>query len=228
MTQFVTALELATYFNGTTDLEDLEPEWIAQANLLLEMISADIESAAGIPIEAGTGTVVLAGSWDRDLELPSGPIRDITAVTVAGLALAASEFFYNDRTILRRGSLAADEGFLDDSALVADWSTLGRQGATWRAGRHWGGPGSTVIVNYSWGFADVPAIVRALLFRIAARTFGNVSNVTQESLAIYSVTYGGNRAGGADDSGSHVTVAERRRLRHIFNRTGGTIHAGGR
>ena len=57
--QFATALELATYFNGTTDIADLEPEFIAQANLLLQMIAADIEAAAGIVFKAGARTASL-------------------------------------------------------------------------------------------------------------------------------------------------------------------------
>lgn len=224
--QFVSALELATYFNGTTDIAELEPEWIAQADILLQMISADIEAAAGCTFDAGSRTAVLAGSWSRDLELPAGPVSAITAVSLNGTSIGAADYVYNDRGMIRRGALEAWDASEEDYA--DDWSALGRQGAGWRSGTHWGGPFSTILVAYSSSFAEIPAVVRSLVYRIAARTFGNVANVTQESLAIYSVTYGGNRSGGPDDSGSHVTKAERKRLRSMFNRTAGTFQTAGR
>lgn len=224
MTQYVSALELATYFNGTTDLADLEPEWIAQADLLLEMISADVEAAAGIPIEAGSGTVVLAGTWDRDIELPAGPVRDVSAVTLNGVALASGEWWWNERSLLRRGADLFVEH--DDAAVIETaGDELSTQGAQHRSGHSWGGPASTVTVAYTWGFSEVPGIVRALVLRIAARTFGNVAQLTQETLAVYSVSYG--QSTNTND-GSHVTAAERKRLRKILNRSGGTIAAGSR
>lgn len=219
--QFVSALELATYFNGTTDLADLTPEWIAQANLLLEMISADVEAAAGVPIDAGSVTVLLAGTWSRDLELPAGPIASVSAVTVNGISVEPAGYYWNDRALLRRGMHAAD--VLDDDA--DDWPLSG-QGADSRAGRGWGGPAATVAAELAVGFAaPVPDFIRSLVLRIAARTFGNVGQVTQETLAIYSVSYG---ASTNTNDGSHVTAAERKRLRKMLNRTGGTISAGGR
>jgi len=220
MTTFVSPLELAQYFNGTTNLAELSPEWIAQAQILLEMISADVETAAGVPIEAGAGTVVLAGTWSRDLVLPAGPIRNVTAVTINGHTIDAAGYYFNDRSLLRRGMNALD--LLDDDA--DDYS--GHQGANSRAGRGWSGPAATVTVELEWGFAaPVPDFVRSLVLRIAARTFGNVGQVTQETLAVYSVSYG---ASTNTNDGSHVTRSERKRLRKMLNRTGGTISAGGR
>lgn len=219
--QFVSALELATYFNGTTDLAELTPEWIAQADLLLQMISADVEAAAGVPIEAGSVTVLLAGTWSRDLELPAGPIASVSAVTVNGISVEPAGYYWNDRALLRRGMHAAD--VLDDDA--DDWPSSG-QGASSRAGRGWGGPAATVAAELTVGFAaPVPDFVRSLVLRIAARTFGNVGQITQETLAVYSVSYG---ASTNTNDGSHVTKAERKRLRKMLNRTGGTITATGR
>ena len=219
--QFVSALELATYFNGTTDVADLTAEWIAQADLLLQMISADVEAAAGVPIEAGSVTVLLAGTWSRDLELPAGPIASVSAVTVNGISVEPAGYYWNDRALLRRGMHAADG--LDDDA--DDWPSSG-QGASSRSGRGWGGPAATVAAELSVGFAaPVPDFIRSLVLRIAARTFGNVGQITQETLAVYSVSYG---ASTNTNDGSHVTKAERKRLRKMLNRTGGTISAGGR
>lgn len=219
-TQFVSALEFATYTNGTTDLADLDPAWIAQANILLQMISADIEAAAGIPIDVGTGTVLIPGTWSRDLPL-AGPVRNITAVAVNGLPQAPANYVWNQRQILRRGSAYLDEtvDFEDD------WHRFGQQGATYRTGGHWGGPTSTVAISYSWGYVEVPTVLRSLVFRIASRTFGNLAQVTQESLAIYSVSYG---ASSNVNDGSHVTAAERKRLRQMFNVRAGTFDVRGR
>lgn len=221
MSQFVSALELATFFNGTTDLAELTPEFIAQADLLLEMISADVEAAAGVPIDAGSGTVLLPGTWSRDLDLGHGNIRAVTAVTVNGAAVSSDGWWWNERHLVRRGG---DFGF--DGDCDADWSALGMQGAGWRSGSHWGGPASTVAVEEAWGFAAVPGIVRSLVLRIAARTFGNVAQITQESLAVYSVSYG--QTSNVND-GSHVTNAERHRLRRALGgAVSGTATIGGR
>lgn len=208
----VSPLELATYLNGTTELSDLSPEWIAQATILLEMIAADIETEAGVPLDAGAGTVVLAGTWSRDLELPEGPIRSVTAVTVNGIAQDAASYWWNERRLIRRGSspLTDDED--------GDWPRT-PQGAQHRDGVYWSSPASTVIVDYAWGFDDVPDFVRSLELRVAGRTIGNTGNVTQESLAVYSVTYGKSNA----DQGSHLTDRERKRLRQLLRVRGGTI-----
>lgn len=218
--QFVSALELATYFNGTTDAAELTPEWIAQADLLLQMISADVEAAAGVPIEAGSVTVLLPGTWSRDLELPAGPIASVASVSVNGIALDAASYYWNDRTLLRRGTNALD---LDEEP---DHYPISEQGAQHRSGRGWGGPSATVAAELSVGYsAPVPDFVRSLVLRIASRTFGNVGQLTQETLAVYSVSYG---ASTNTNDGSHVTNNERKRLRKILNRTGGTITATGR
>ena len=223
MSQFVTALELATYLNGTTDVGDLTPEFVAQADLLCEMVSADVEAAAGFPIGADTATVFIPGTWHRDLELPAGPVVAVSGVALNGQSLAASEFTFNERSLLRRGSIIAADAF-DGDDFFDDWCSLGRQGASWRSGRHWGGPSSTVTAVLTLN-ETVPDIVRSLTLRVLARTIGNVANVTQESLAIYSVTYGQSSA----DDGSHVTKAERNRLRSALGgRRAGTISAGGR
>lgn len=220
---YVSALELGTYLRGVVDVDELDAEWIAQAEILLEMISADVEEAAGVPIEAGSGTVLLPGTWSRDLQLPAGPVRSISSVSINGNALSAGEYVWNDRSLLRRAS-GDGVSSLSEEDLSVEWSMFGLGGASWRSGHHWGGPASTIRLNYSWGFDEVPGVVRALTLRIAARTIGNVPDVTQESLASYSVTY----SSSARFSGSHVSDGERRRLRRMFGSSGGTITVGGR
>lgn len=214
MSQFASPLEAATYVSGVTDLDQLSPEWVAQATILLEMISADVEADGGVPIDAGSGVLVLAGAWSRDLELPAGPIRNVSAVTVNGIAQDAASYWWNERSLIRRGSSPLTDD--DDS----DWPRT-PQGAQDRDGVYWSSPASTVLVALEWGFEEIPDFVKSLVLRIFARTIGNVGNVTQESLAVYSVTYGKS----TNDQGSHLTDAERRRLRRLLNRRGGTIAA---
>jgi hypothetical protein len=218
MSSFATPLQLAQYMNGDPALteDDLDDDFVVQATILLEMISADIEMAAGVPIDAGTGTRLLPGVWGRDLLLPNGPIRDVTAVTVNGVALEASGYEWNDRHLIRRGVGVLEENIDND---FPDHT----QGAMNRAGNSWQGPFATVRISYSWGFDDIPSFLTSLALRIAARAIGNTGDVRQESLAVYSVTYA---SGGAD--GSHVRDKERRQLRRVLNVNGGTITVGGR
>lgn len=226
MTTFADADQLATYLYGITDAEaapELGPEWVEQANYLLQLISADIEDAAGVPIEVGTDVALtLPGTWSRDLELPAGATTAVSSVSLNGEALAVGTYTWNNRTLIRRG--VSSLNLLSEDEMEEDWNAYGMQGASWRGGFHWGGPASTVTVVRSLGFATLPPILESLAIRIAARTIGNPEQLTQETLAIYSSTY---RTTGFD--GSHVTDAERRRLRRVFGTaTGGTITVAGR
>lgn len=215
MTQFATADDLATYLR----VGDPDEEWTAQANLLLELISVDMQSAAGgQTIETGSGTHKLAGTWDRDLELPQRPVTAITSVSVNGVAVASSAYTWNARQLIRRGALS----YADDFDPEFDWHSLGFQGAGWLGGSHWGGPDSTVVVAYAWGLAAearAMAMLRSMALRVAGRTIENPQGVTSEQLGAYSVQYGRAAAAGS----SHLNTAEVRALRKRFGRTGGTF-----
>lgn len=216
MAQFVSALEFARYFLGVVDPAELDLTWIAQANAVIEAISDDIEAAAGVPIEAGEGTIVLPGSYSRDLELPVGPVRDVSAVTLDGQTISAAGWWYNDRSLIRRGWSPDDsDGDLDD--------VCPHQGANLRSGSSWGSPASTITVTLAWGYTVVPPFVKSLAKRIAARTIPNMSDLSQESLGRYSASYRGSAA-----DGSHVREGERRQLRRLLNTTHGTIRMAAR
>lgn len=217
MSQFATAAELSTYLTG--DAAPSDALWIAQANLLLEMVSADIQSACAQTIETGTGTHKIAGTWDRDLILPQRPVTSITSVAVNGSPLAASAYTWNERSLLRRGSLS----YSDDFDPEFDWRTLGMQGAGWLSGSHWGGPDSTIEVEYAWGSATVPSVVKSLALRVAGRVIGNPTGVSSEQLGAYSVQYGK----AVDAGATHLNRHEIRMLRKRFGRTGGTINPQG-
>lgn len=213
MTSFATALDLSTLISGVSDPQQIESAWLRQAQLLLELISADVEEAAGIRVEAGTGTAILAGVWGAELALPAGPVRSVDSVVVDGTILDTGWYYWNDRASLLRGASPSLDALRDE--------TPPAPGASGTSSAGWGGPGSTIAVTYSWGFVTVPEILRALTLRIAARTIGNVAQVTQESLGSYSVSYGQT----VDDGGSYVRASERARLRRVFAITAGTIGA---
>jgi hypothetical protein len=210
MTAFATAQELRTFLTGETLDEEADAEWIAQAELLLELVSADIQAAARNRIIAGSETAKLAGTWSRDLLLPRRPVVSVTSVELNGYPIAASSFEWNERSLIRSGMLGGIQGA--DHLVPGD-------------GAHWGGPASTVDVLYAYGYEaeNVPLIVKGLTLRIVGRTIDNPSGgISQESLGPYSVSYRNT----LDAGGSHVTDREAKMLRRRFSTTAGTITAG--
>lgn len=210
MTSFATAQELRTFLTGETLDETTDAGWIAQATLLLELISADMQAAARNRIIAGTETAKLAGTWSRDLILPRRPVVSVTSVALNGYPIAAGLYEWNERSLILSGRFGGVNGL--DHLVPGD-------------GAHWGGPESTVHVAYGYGYTaeNVPLIVKSLGLRIAARTIDNPSGGTaQESLGPYSVSYRNTLAAG----GSHVTDKEAKMLRRRFSTTAGTMTAG--
>jgi hypothetical protein len=210
MTAFATSVDLSTLLTGEVNAD---PVWNEQADRLLQVISDEMRERAGVKIDAGSGTHLLAGTWSRDLHLPQYPITDVTAVTVNGRNVPTGEWAWNQRALLRRGidSFALDEP--DASLYPDDWAEFGIQGATWRAGQHWGGPASTVAVTYSWGYEVVPDWLSSLCVRVAARSIGNIEQARQESLGVYSVTH----AISVNDAG-YLSDGEVRRIRRRLGR----------
>lgn len=194
MTTLATPDQLSIYLGrgplprGVDGLDQAEVE---QWTLLLELVSGDVVQACGRDIAAGTGTVKLAGTHSRDLLLPQAPVTSVTSVAVNGVALGSGEWTWNERGTLRRGSASWDP----DDAGALDGFT-------------WGGPTSTVEVTYAWGFETIPTWAKAATLRACARIIGNPGQVTQETLGVYSATYGDRTK-----DGSHITDAERKYLR---------------
>lgn len=209
MTRFAEAQDLRTLLDGTTLDETDDAEWIAQVELLLDLISADIQTAARNRIIRETRTVKLAGTWSADLELPARPVVSVDSVTLNGNPLAAGSFTWNERALLRSS--------------IPSIANLGPTELDPYDGAHWGGPASTVEVVYAVGYeaADVPVSVKALALRVASRTLDNLGGVSQESLGPYSVSYGNV----LDAGGSYLTDKERKLLRRRFSTTAGTNRA---
>lgn len=66
----------------------------ARANLLLELASGVVQEycdAVGL-IRVNDDEISLAGNWTRQLVLPLGPVHDVIAVSIDGVALASSEY----------------------------------------------------------------------------------------------------------------------------------------
>lgn len=207
---FATPQELRTFLTGETLDETADAEWIAQAELLLELVSADIQAAARNRIIAGSETAKLAGTWSRDLLLPRRPVVSVTSVELNGYGIAAGLYEWNERSLIRSGRFGVVNAL--DHLVAGD-------------GAHWGGPSSTVTVAYTYGYSaeTVPLIVKSLALRIAARTIDNPSGgISQESLGPYSVSYRNT----LDAGGSHVSAHEAKMLRRRFSTTAGTITAG--
>lgn len=214
MTQFATALQLSQYLTGNPEtVDELDPAFVRQAEIMLEMVSADVQSAAGATIEAGTGTVYLDGVYGQFLELPQRPVQSVASVSVNGQALAATAYTFEGGQLLRRGPAA----LLDD--VDDDLATFG--GALPAFDRsHWGGPSARITVVYSWGSETLPVWIQGLTLRATARVIGNPSDLSQETLGIYSSSYRDRTA-----DGSHILKTERDRLRRAFNRTAGSFRA---
>lgn len=206
MTAFASPQELRTYLDGSTLDEDADAEWIAQATLLISLVSADIQSAARNRLIEGTVTAKLAGVWSEYLELPRRPILSVDAVSVNGQAISAGGYSWNERSLIRGG------------ARIANYDA---------SGTRWGGPAATVEVTYDYGYeaAEVPELVKSLTLRAAARSMQNPTGVAQESLGPWSVSFGSSSQRMAEN-GSHLTEAEVKMLRRKFSRTAGSQFAG--
>jgi hypothetical protein len=222
MTTFATPLELSQYLTGApATVGELDADFVRQATIFLQCIADDIEAVAGIEFSGGEGTDLVPGTWSRDLLLPRRPIIEITDVTLNGTALSTAAYLWNSRSLLRAGGDSLDD--FDELGFSGDWYEHGMQGATWRAGGHWGGPASTVAVTYSWGATPLPGFLKSMSLRTAARVISNPGGLTQESLAVYSASYGST---GTDD-GSHLREFDRKMLRRKFATTAGTISTAG-
>lgn len=218
MTAFATPQDLRSYLDGQTledpgdpaiDATGAEAEWVRQATLLLDLVSADIRAAARSSIVQGeeSETVTLRGTWSRFLELPGRPVQSVDAVVLNTVPVSSVGFRWNSLGLVRRGAGEFDE--------PADGVA---------GGLHWGGPDSSVDVTWSYGFAATPDWVRSMTLRVAARTIVNPAGLSQQSMAGYAESYGRT----FDSGGSHLSPAEMRVLRQRFSKTGGSFIARGR
>lgn len=186
MTSFASTAELASFLNRTIAVG----AETTRAQLMLDLATAAIQNWCRQTISSAETTALLPGTWSQDLELPERPVTAVDTVEIDGVE--TTDWDWNDRGVLRRGAAS----FAQTSTLNApgddDPTTQGATGAA----QHWGGPQSTVAVTYTHGFATIPADIKAVCLAVAGRALTSEPGVKQESLGAYSVTYGGDSAGG--------------------------------
>lgn len=190
---FADRAELAVY-QGKPPFDPVKG---AQADLVLELVTAAIISEAGQSIELATTTAALAGTWDRDLELPERPVVSVASVTVNGLALVQnSDYFFNPGGFrIRRGAPFAPsqsgDWYGDDDVDDYDLAMQGDQleGALGAVPMTWGGPTSVVNVEYTHGRDPIPNLARLVCLAAADRFLSSPTGVVQESLGPYAATY---------------------------------------
>ncbi|WP_116248175.1 hypothetical protein [Nocardiopsis sp. FIRDI 009] len=136
----------------------------------LAAASAAVRDAAGAPIGQTTSTITAEAEATQRLHLPGPPVTSVSSVTV-------------------------------DGAPVTDYRLT--SGTLWRAGG-WSSDGTPrqVQVTYTHGLPEVPSDIVMLVCRIAAATLlawraetdGTglaATDIRQERIGDYSVTYGG-------------------------------------
>ena len=161
MAAFASTDELGEFLGET-----LTGARLAQAALVIELVSADIQSWTGQTLEfVEDDTITLKGTSDWELELPERPVVSVGDVTVDGQLV--------DPSMYR----------LADSALV-------------RVGGWIGSKDSVVQVVYSHGYDPIPDVIRGVTLQLAARMMSNPLGVRQEGIGTYNVTYAGDVASG--------------------------------
>lgn len=147
--------------NRTTvaDVEDLLDRTLPNTARVARLITrAEGIVAADMPgLTFGTGTeqVSLEGDGDDYLVLPRYPVNAVNSVTIAGTALTAPEYSFDN---------------------------LGRVRRLYSA--RWPDAGTIVVVSYDYGFGATsvdPAVASVVAELVAARV-NNPEHVTQESI----------------------------------------------
>ncbi len=153
---------------------DNQPE--PKVTAVLVACQRAVEAQAGQPFDADTGLVATMGGWGvATLRLPRWPVSAVASVVVDGVTMVEGTDFVVDPA-----------GYLPRVP----------RGNLW-----WSEPRG-IVVTYDAGWADedsVPALVRDLVASVAARVWqagiafseaDAPAGVTQETLGMYSVTYG--------------------------------------
>jgi hypothetical protein len=162
---------LATVADLTARGLTVEAPETALVGVYLDVASAAVREAAGVPISETTSTVTLEGEDSQWLSLPGPPVQSVQAVAVDGRALDVTDYK------LRSGRLWLARG----------WS--------------WRYEPAEVTVTYTHGLPEVPADIVDLVCRIAAATLiayrsqpdGEglaAKDVRSERIGDYSVQYG--------------------------------------
>lgn len=161
MTTYASSAELGAYLR-ITDLDS------TLATLALEAADEAIDSYLDQRLEAGTSTDArFDGNGTKYLALDHLPVNAVSSLTLYTADLSSSE------------TLVSGTDFILDS----DRGVLHRyDGGVFTAGRQ------NVKATFTYGYATIPATVRAVALQVAARVY-DVGQVEAESLGGYSATY---------------------------------------
>lgn len=163
-----------------------------QAQLLLDLATAEIRNHTRQHLEVKTHTQRLHGTWSGDLELPQRPVISVESVKIEGEAV--TDYQYDTDGVIRRVA----------GALVPTFDRA------W-AGGGWGGPRSIVEVVYMAGWDPLPIDIRGVCLSMAVAAAANPTGVAQESIGSYSVSYRAASVG-------VVLTADHRKTLHPYRR----------
>lgn len=166
-----------------------------QAELLLDLATGAIDDETGQSLESSIDTELLDGpgvhhgahridTGTTRLILPRWPVTALSSVT------------------LTRESEVLTEGEEEDYL----WS---RTGVVTRIGAWWPTHARAIEVEYTAGYATIPAGVKRIALRLAAAGWGNPTLLKSESIADYSRTWA---ASGEGAAGLAMNDADRRTL----------------
>src|SRR5688500_8629908 len=101
MARFATAADLAKYLQTTFDATQT-----TNAELLLDLVSAEIQAYTGQTISAVTNeAITLDGTTGEYLFLPQLPVNGVDSITVAGTTITSTDYHvYGDLGFVRRAN----------------------------------------------------------------------------------------------------------------------------
>lgn len=154
---------------------DLTGEEVARVEALLADASALVRSYTGQSFEQVDDETVTLPAVGGRITLPRRPVRGVSRVVAVGGGVALPDFTVSDWVF---------DGI--DTVRIGDGATVINLPEAW-----WdedGYPG-TYQVTYSYGYAEVPPDVVAVVCGMTTRVLQNPSNLRSETVGSYSVTY---------------------------------------
>lgn len=164
---------------GCGELED------ETASALLAQASAQVRAITQQTISpVDDHTVTLDGDGTSVLDLPEVPVRAVTAVELFGVPLGDEDYRWSQLGWLRRvdHKATAEQHWFD---VAWRWRDVPRWG-------DWPNAEASITVTYSHGWPKDSAqydIARQVTLRLAQAFATQPSDITQESIGDYSVTY---------------------------------------
>jgi hypothetical protein len=141
VSQLATAAELASWLQQDVDT--------STANLVLTAASARFELESGTKFSSTAATYQVEGRGQPVISLPRGPVIAVSAVRVAGVTLAASDYTLVISNLYR----------------VIGWGRI--WGSTVPTAPYVGFPPELVEVDYTYGYTTVPDDVKGVVLETA-------------------------------------------------------------